>query len=297
MTVFFSRLLYTVFILPVSRLPFPVLYALSDGLFFVIYHLVRYRRKVVRGNLERSFPEKDFKEISRIENDFYRHFCDLTLESFKLFTISEAEIRKRMVFENTEVFDRLLSEGKSVIVAGGHYSNWEMFAVACQLYWKHQGIALYKPLANPWFEKVMKETRSQFGLQMVPIQQTKEFFEQGHPVPTSTIFGMDQSPSKVKSSHWMKFLNQDTAVIFGTERYSRRFSQPVIFGRILKLSRGHYKTQFELVTADPDQLPHGAIVEKVMRLLEEDIRKVPHLWLWTHRRWKHKKPAEVISAE
>jgi KDO2-lipid IV(A) lauroyltransferase len=108
---------------------------------------------------------------------------------------------------------------------------------------------------------------------------------------------MDQSPSKIKSSHWMKFLNQDTAVIFGTERYSRRFGQPVIFGRILKVSRGHYKTQFELIAADPDQLPHGAIVEKVVRLLEEDIRKVPHLWLWTHRRWKHKKPPEVISAE
>lgn len=257
-----------------------------------MYHLVRYRRKVVHVNLVRSFPEKNRNEIRSIEKTFYQHFCDLTLESFKLFSISETELRNRMTFDNPEIFDQFFKEGRSVIVAGGHYGNWEMFAVACQLYWKHQGMALYKPLANPFFENAMKETRGRFGLKMIPIQKTKEFFENPGSEPTATIFGMDQSPSKVKSSHWMKFLNQDTAVIFGTEKYARTYNQPVLFGRILKIKRGYYTTHFELVTSEPNQMPHAAIVEKIMRLLEADIQKEPQWWLWTHRRWKHKRPAE-----
>lgn len=289
MSTFLSRLLYSVFILPISRLPFNVLYVFSDFLFLLMFHVVRYRKKVVHSNLRKSFPEKRDSEIIAIEKQFYRHFCDLVLESFKLFSISEEEIRKRMVFDNPEVLNNFLDQGKSVIVAGGHYGNWEMFAVASQLYWKHQGVALYKPLANPWFEHVMRATRGQFGLQMIPIQKTKEFFEQPQPKPTATIFGMDQSPSKVKSSHWMPFLGQDTAVIFGTEKYARTYNQPVIFGRILKVKRGYYRTHFELVSDNHTELPHAAIIEKVMRLLESDIRKEPQWWLWTHRRWKHKR--------
>jgi len=289
MQIFFSRLLYLLFILPISKLPFRVLYRLSDFVYFILYDMIRYRKKVVRGNLIRSFPEKSTDEITLIEKRFYRHFSDLLLESFKLFSISEAELRERMVFENIEVFDRLFQKGKSVIVAGGHFGNWEMFAVASQLYWKHQGVALYKPLANPWFEKVMRETRGRYGLEMVPIQQTKEFFNQPHPKPISTIFGMDQSPSKVKSSHWMKFLGQDTAVIFGTEKYAKTYDQAVVFGRIIKQKRGYYKTYFELVTEHPNEMPQASIIENVMRMLEEDIRKEPEWWLWTHRRWKHKK--------
>ena len=289
MNAFFSRLLYTLFILPLSKLPFSILYRFSDFLYQIMYHLVGYRRKVVRNNLNRCFPEKSTSEIVSIEKQFYRHFCDLVLESFKLFSISEKEIRERMIFENPEVLNDFAEKGKSVIVAGGHYGNWEMFAVACQLYWKHQGVALYKPLANRWFDQVMRATRGQFGLQMVPIQKTKEFFEELHPKPTATIFGMDQSPSKVKSSHWMTFLGQDTAVIFGTEKYARSYDQPVVFGRIIKVKRGYYRTHFELVTAAPTEWPHASIIETVMRLLEADIKKEPQWWLWTHRRWKHKR--------
>lgn len=289
MQVFLSRLLYQLLILPVSRLPFRALYIISDFIFYVLYYVVRYRKKVVRGNLLRSFPEKSIDEILLIEKKFYRHFSDLLLESFKLFSISESELRKRMVFENLDIFDRLFQEGRSVVVAGGHYGNWEMFAVASQLYWKHQGVALYKPLANPWFERVMRETRGRYGLEMVPIQQTKEFFNQHHPKPIATIFGMDQSPSKVKSSHWMNFLGQETAVIFGTEKYAKSYDHAVIFGRIIKQKRGHYKTYFELVTDQPNSMPHAAIIEKVMGILEADILKKPQWWLWTHRRWKHKK--------
>ena len=287
---FFSALLYHLLVRPVSLLPFPVLYVLSDGLFVIMYHLLRYRGKVVTGNIRSSFPDLDRKQQEAIIREFYRHFCDLLVESFKLFNISEAEIRKRMVFENPEELNRYFREGRSVIIAGGHYNNWEAFAVGCQLYMEHQAVALYKPLANKWFDEKMRKTRGKFGLQLVPIQNTREFFDAPKGKQTGTIFGMDQSPSKVARSHWMTFLGQDTAVIFGTEKYSKEYDQPVVFGGIHKVSRGHYSVRFETVTDTSQPMAHGEIVERTMKLLERDILKAPAYWLWSHRRWKHRKP-------
>ncbi len=287
---FFSALLYHLVVRPVSMLPFPVLYAFSDGLFLIMYHLIRYRGKVVTGNIQRSFPHLDRDQQEAIIREFYRHFCDLLVESFKLFNISEAEIRKRVVFDNPEELNRYFRDGRSVIIAGGHYNNWEAFAVACQLYMEHQAVALYKPLANKWFDQKMRKTRGKFGLQLVPIQNTREFFDATKEQQTGTIFGMDQSPSKVARSHWMTFLGQDTAVIFGTEKYSKEYDQPVVFGGIHKVSRGHYSVRFETVTDTSQPMAHGEIVERTMKLLERDILNAPAYWLWSHRRWKHRKP-------
>lgn len=289
-----SPLLYHLFIMPVSRLPFSVLYKLSDALSFLLFRVIRYRRKVIESNIRGSFPELSKAEQDQVIRDFCSHFTDLVLESFKLFSISEQELRSRIRFVNPELLDHYARQGKSVIVAGGHYNNWEYFAVAVQLNILHRAVALYKPLANKWFDVKMRENRGRYGMQMVAIQETRQFFESPEAQPTATIFGMDQSPSKVKRSHWMKFLGRDTAVIFGTEKYSRDFNQPVIFGRILKERRGFYRVEFELITDKPEEMPHGKIVERAMELLENDIRKAPAWWLWTHRRWKHRRP---VSAE
>jgi len=170
-----------------------------------------------------------------------------------------------------------------------------MFASACQLYMQHQAVALYKPLANPWFEQKLKSSRSRFGLQMVPIQQTKAFFEEKTERPSAIIFGMDQSPSNISRCHWMKFLNQDTPVIFGVEKYSKEYNLPVVFGRILKVRRGYYELEMEVLTSDPKSMPHAAIVEKAMQMLEVDINREPPWWLWTHKRWKHKRPANLSA--
>jgi Kdo2-lipid IVA lauroyltransferase/acyltransferase len=280
---------YYLLIYPVSILPFPALYAVSDLIFILLFHVLRYRRKVVYSNLTNSFPEKSKREIDQIARNFYRHFCDLIMESLKLFTISEKEVRQRITFDDLDLLHRFYEEKKSVILAGGHYNNWEFFAVAVQLYLKHQVVALYKPLANPWFDKKMRETRGRYGMQMIPIQQVKTVFQQDQEIPTASIFGMDQSPSKGRNSHWMRFMNQETAVSFGTEKYARESGQPVVFGRILKLRRGYYKVRFELLSDEHQSFSHGGIVEKAMHMLEEDIRKEPEWWLWTHRRWKHRR--------
>lgn len=294
---FFSFLLYYLVIMPVSLLPFRLLYLFSDFLYLVLYKVFGYRTKVVRTNLTNSFPEKSTKEILEIESAFYHHFCDVIVETFKSFTISEKEINKRMVIDNPELPDAFFDQGRSILLAGGHYNNWEWIAVGIDQQIKHQAAALYTPLRNKFFEKKMRSTRGRFGLDMVSVKLASRFFEHPGPIPTMMIFGIDQSPRNAMKCHWMTFLHQDTGVMYGLEKYARQNNAPVVFGTIAKVKRGYYKTTFRLVTEHPAQEPANAIIETATRMLEADIVKAPTYWLWTHRRWKRKRPAEWTPGE
>lgn len=274
-------------------LPFFVLYRVSDALYFIFYYLTGYRRKVVLQNIRNSFPEKTEKEHVQIMKKFYRHFCDLFVESLKIFTISRAQVRKRMIIKNPEEVDQYYEKGKGVILAGGHYNNWELFAVAIDESLKHHTVAIYKPLSNKFFDRKMRATRGKYGLDMVSTKAIKSIFEERKGALNATIFATDQSPSKAKSAYWMNFLNQDTGVLFGTEKYAREFNQPVLYGRILKVKRGHYVADFTTICEFPEEMPYGAITEKHTHLLEQDILRQPEFWLWSHRRWKHKRPADI----
>jgi len=289
----FAPPLYYIFIYPITRLPFRAIYALSDALYYLIFYVVRYRRKVVFKNLENSFPEKSSAEINKIARAFYRHFCDLIVESFKMFAISEKELRKRLTFKAGDTLQNLHDQKRNIILGGGHYNNWEVFAVACQLGIPHKCLALYKPIQNSWFDKLMKQSRSRFGLNMWPIKKAKEMFEQEKNDLTLSIFAMDQSPSNANRCHWMKFLNQETGVSFGSEKYAKENNSAVVYGRIVKLKRGHYCFETELITENPNDESDGRILEILTKKLEVDIISQPQYWLWTHKRWKRKRPENM----
>ena len=289
--------IYMLLILPISRLPMSILYVFSDGLFFLVFYVVRYRRKVVEENLARSFPEKSAAERAKISRAFFRHFCDLIVESFKSFTISDTEIRKRYQVLNPEALEPYFRAGRSVILSGGHYNNWEWLAVALRQQILHRAVAIYKPLSNTFLEKKMRETRGKYGLELLPMRDVPAFFREAaanpDTVPYMMIFGSDQSPGDPRKAHWMKFLNQDTGVVFGTEKYAKEYNLPVFFGMIRKHSRGYYSIEFHPITERPRSvLQPGEIVEEVTRRLEFEIRKKPEFWLWSHRRWKHKRPTD-----
>ena len=294
-------LLYYLVIIPVSLLPFRTLYLLSDFLYIVLYKIFGFRKKVVFTNLRNSFPKKSDEEIKILANQFYSHLCDLIVESLKSFTISQEEVLKRMVVVNPELANKYYDDGKSILLSGGHYNNWEWIATAIDQQVKHQSIAIYKKLSNKFFDDKMLSTRGRFGLKMVSTKLVKETFEAYKNQLTMTIFGSDQSPGKVENSHWMTFLNQDTAVLFGTEKYAKEYNYPVLYGKIFKVKRGYYNLTLSLVEDDPKSSPHGFITEKATHLLEADINAEPEYWLWTHRRWKHKKhvipPGSLIGAE
>jgi Kdo2-lipid IVA lauroyltransferase/acyltransferase len=291
----FAPILFYLFIYPITRLPFKVIYAFSDLLYYLVFYLVRYRRGVVYENLRNSFPEKSAQEINKIAKGFYRHFCDLIVESFKMFAVTEEEIRKIFIFKDKEILEQLFKQNRSVILAGGHYNNWEVFAVACKLGISHKCLALYKPLNNTWFDKKMRESRSRFGLNMWATSQAKEMFEHEKNNLTAAIFASDQAPSSAAHCHWMKFLNQDTGVSFGAERYARAYNSAVVYGRMIKTKRGQYSFEAELVTTNPKGEPIGMVIEELTKRLEADIIRQPEYWLWSHRRWKRKRPPVLSS--
>ncbi|MFN3940466.1 MAG: lysophospholipid acyltransferase family protein, partial [Chitinophagales bacterium] len=190
-----------------------------------------------------------------------------------------------------QLMQRLYAMGKSVIITGGHYNNWELFAVTINQQIPHDAAALYTHLSNPFLDKKFLQTRSKYGLQMVPKEMVKQYFEEPKIKPFAMIFGSDQSPaSHSKNYYRMRFLNQETAVLFGSEKYAKAYNCPVVYMRILKLKRGYYVFESELVEADPATAPYGSITEKHTRLLERDIIRAPQYWIWTHRRWKIKLP-------
>lgn len=292
--IIFTYLLYYLVILPVSVLPFPILYFISDVLYVFIYKIFGYRKKVVITNLRNSFPDKTEAEINEIARLFYHHFCDVVVESLKSFTISEKQIMKRMVLENPELLNSYYDQGRSIILAGGHYNNWEWIAIAIDQQIKHKSIAIYKTLANKFFDQKMRNTRGRFGLMMISTKKVKAIFDTNKDQLTATIFGNDQSPGRSENNYWMNFLNQDTAVLFGTEKYAREYNLPVLFGTIKKVKRGYYRFNFTVVENDPVHAPYGSITEKTTLLLEKEIINLPQYWLWTHRRWKHKRnPGEI----
>jgi len=284
-----NYLFYYVIIIPISVLPYPVLYKISDLLFYVLYYGIGYRKKVIQENIKISFPEMPYHEQQALCKKYYRHLSDLLVESLKVFTISTKDINERMVIKNPEFIQPYFEQKKSLILAGGHNNNWELFAVAIDACIQHQAIGIYQPLNNTFFNEKMQVTRSRFGLKMISTKIVKEVFEKEKHNVTVTIFGVDQSPSLKSNCHVMKFLNQETRVAFGAEKYAKEYNYPVVYGKINKLKRGYYSFEFSDIIENPQDTAHGEITEKITRLIERDIRLHPEFWLWSHKRWKKKR--------
>ncbi|MFZ1686797.1 MAG: lysophospholipid acyltransferase family protein [Flavobacteriales bacterium] len=279
------------FLYGISLLPFPLLYLLSDLTFFLIYRVFGYRKNVVMANLRNSFPEKSEEELLGIMKRFYRWFCDLTLETLKTLTISPEAVKERVSFPGAQVFKPFVEKKQSVIIVMGHYGNWELagarFAVEEGL---HQLIVIYHPLQNPYFEKLIVHMRTRLGNRLYGMAETFKAMIRDRSQLTATAFIADQTPAP-ESAYWTTFLNQDTPVFTGTGKIASKLGYPVIYIAIQQPKRGYYEMHAEVLTADPKGMDENVINELHTRRLEADIRNMPDLWLWTHRRWKHKRPA------
>lgn len=288
-----SRILYYLVLLPLSKLPLTVLYRLSDFLYLFLYRGIGYRKKVVLGNLRNSFPNKSANEIKGMADEFYRFFFDLMVETIRLFSMSKAELLERCTVNDIDVFDRFAQNGQQVIIAGGHYCNWELAAMAICYQIPHTGVAIYHPLKNKFLNDKLQQSRSRFGMEMVPTKDVKRFYAENHQRNIATIFGTDQAPSNAHNAYWTMFLSQETPIFWGTERYAKQYNCPVIFLKVTRLKRGYLKVNAELVCTDSQAMPEGEITEAHTRILEKIILERPEYWLWTHRRWKRTRPEDV----
>ena len=279
------------FIYLIALLPFPVLYLFSDLVYFLLYRVLGYRRKVVHENLVNSFPEKTEKEISEIEGRFYRYFCDLFLETFKTLTISKEDMVKHCEFvpETLAVFNQLAEENQSFMIAMGHFGNWEWggntFSICC----KHQLYVIYHPLTNKYFDGLTYRMRTRFGTGLIAMKDTLREMLKNRKDLTATAFISDQAPLPDRA-YWMDFLNQETPVFLGIEKIALKIRYPIVYITIRRVKRGYYRVFAERIELPSTLQKTGTITEIHTRRLETDIRSQPENWLWTHRRWKHQRP-------
>jgi len=279
------------FLYLLSVLPFPLLYGLSDFFCFVLYRLLGYRKELVLQNLRNSFPEKTEAEIQLIAKKFYKHLCDLFLETFKTLTISKATMLKHCYFhpEAKVLFNRMAAEGKSVILVMGHQGNWEWAGNTFSSEINSQLYVIYHPLANKYLNGLMYKMRTRFKTRLIAMKDTFKEMAIHRKEITTTAFIADQTPSNVANAHWMTFLNQDTPVFLGTERIARKINFPVVYAFVKKVKRGVYEINAELLVENPATTADGEITEMHTRRLEQDIIEQPETWLWSHRRWKRKR--------
>jgi len=279
----------------ITFLPLPVLYIFSDMLYFVLYYIVSYRRKVVAENLKNSFPEKSKEELKTIGKKFYRHLADLIIETFKIDHMSKAEQKRRFTYSNLELIDRLREDKRDIIAVLGHYNNWE-FSTLLPFYFKYKIIIIFKPLQNKYFNGFINKQRSKYGIVLTPTSHViREIINyRKNNINTVSVFIADQIPAKGDIRYWTKFLNQDTAVYTGVGKIAAKYDMAVVYFHIQKVKRGYYNLNIELLHEHTAGLSEDQITETHVRRLEEIIREKPEYWIWSHRRWKHKKPVENV---
>lgn len=272
-----------------ALLPLRALYILSDVLYILVYHIVRYRRKVVRSNLTNSFPHKTSKERLKIEKKFYRHFCDYFVETVKLLHISDNTMRKHMHFENIDLVKALMQDGRSALMYLGHYANWE-WVPSINLNFNDGELLgqIYRPLKNKAIDDLFLKIRSRFGSIGIPKNNTLRTIINLRRQKKQILIGFmaDQTPSINNIHYWTRFLNQDTPVFTGVERIAKQTGFAVVYLDIQKIKRGYYKAEVKLISDKPQQEPENVITERYIREMEKTILRNPAYWLWTHKRWK-----------
>lgn len=267
------------------------MYIVSDFFYVLLFYVFGYRRKVVFQNLKASFPDKTESELLLLQKQFYRYFCDLFLETFKTLTISKENMLRHCSIEEKSLvlLNKLAEQGQSVLLVLGHKGNWEWAGNSFSLSCRHQLYVIYHPLRNQYFDRLMYKMRTRFGTRLISMNDTFKEMLRSKDELSATAFIADQTPQP-NNAHWMSFLNQDTPVFLGAEIIATKMKRPVLFVAVQRVKRGYYKiTIDEEDVFYPNDYSKGGLTEAHTKKLEADIRTQPETWLWTHRRWKHKR--------
>ena len=287
---FFLYCLFRFFSLIFRIVPFRLLFGFADLVFYLMFYVVGYRKKVVYQNLRNSFPGKTEKELDEIARAFYHHLADMLIESLKSSSMSEQSVVKRYKYHNIEMLNQLYDQGKSVICVAGHYGNWEWGGLASGIQLKHKPVGFYKPLSNHYIDDYIRKTRVKGRSTLASITNTAETFKTDWGEPTVFYMVADQSPSSPRLAYWVDFLNQETATLHGPEKYARIHNLPVVFAWVRKVRRGYYEVDFKMLESEPAKTKTGEITHLFMKMLEDVIVSEPRYYLWSHRRWKLRKP-------
>lgn len=282
----FSPLLWLV-----SLLPLRVLYVFSDMMYLVVRHC--YRTQVVRENLRSSFPEKTAKELKDIERKFYHQFCDNLVETIKMTSMSKEEMKRRMTFSGIDELKEKMENGqKFVFVYLSHFGNWEWVSSISMCFhpWA-EGAQIYHHIHNKFFNRFFLKIRGQYGGENIEMKQTLRRIMRMKGDDKRYVVGFisDQQPKWNSIHHFTPFLNHDTAVFTGTEQIARKVDAYVVYGRLSRPRRGAYHLDLIPIHPHASQTEETFLTDLYMRMLEEDIRQCPEMWLWSHKRWSRTK--------
>ena len=274
----------------ISILPFRLLYILSDFVYLLVYYVIGYRKKTVRENLALALPNLSDAERLLIEKKSFQHLCDMFLEMIKTMTISKKEISERFVFTNLEVYQKLEQQDKSIAMMLAHYASYE-WVISMNSYIRFSGYAIYKKIANPYFDKLVRDIRSRFNAFLITTKETVTHIIKNKNNDLLSIYGFasDQSPKVSSAFHWQKFMGIEVPVHTGAEMLSKKYDMNVIFLKVKKIKRGYYEASFEVLAENVQKVPDYEITDKFLKLVEQQIYDAPEFYLWTHKRWKHRR--------
>ncbi|PKP08752.1 MAG: hypothetical protein CVU09_14450 [Bacteroidetes bacterium HGW-Bacteroidetes-4] len=290
---FFEKIVYYVVLAWfwfLSKLPLRFLFFASELLTFLVYRLIGYRKKVVKQNLQNAFPNRDIKAIKKIARKYYRHLSVMIVENSYLRFVPRNQLVNHLVVEDVELFQKLYCEKRNVVLMLGHLGNWEMGGILSQFI-PYRFAAVYKKLTSPVFDKIYFDIRSRLGV--IPVEM-KDVLRKVHllndeAAPFALFMVADQAPLLSETQHWIPFLNQDTGVYLGSEKLARKFDMAVVYLELIRIKKGSYRLRPTLITENPKETRPKEITERFFQLLEASILDAPRYWLWSHRRWKHKR--------
>lgn len=276
---------YIFFLKIISLLPFWVLYLISDFMFFVLFYVFKYRKKVVDDNLLNSFPQKSNKERNEIAKQYFAYLADLIVETIKMISITEREAKKRFEILNPQLLDFYVNQGRNITVVAGHYGNWEMANVVgfCT---NKKKLVIYKPLTNRVFDSFLNSVRSKFSVLMIPMKMVMRKMVELRNEPTISFFLCDQTPVLHEANYFTTFLNQKTAVFLGVEKIAKTTNSVVVFCKVNCTKRGYYTCEFIPLVEEPLKTKEFEITQLHVKFLENIINQEPKYWLWSHKRWK-----------
>ena len=289
---FLTKLVITPILIFISWLPFRLLYFISDLFYYFLYYVIKYRRKVVRKNLELSKVAKSTKDLIRIEKRFYRHLTDVFFEMFKFYSISPEEMKKRFYIENPEIFYELEKKNKSVMFMTSHYGGFEWF-LSINYHVPQLPFAVYTPLSNKSLESLIKKFRLRHGSKLISRYEAGSYIKKQIKENKLFLYGMaaDQSAQIRSITYWKEFLGVKVPVFTGSERIAKQHDIPVVFGKVVKIKRGYYKVVVDLISEFPNEYKDYQITDIYLKKLEKQIREIPEYYYWTHNRFKHKDKA------
>lgn len=280
-----------------SQVPLRVLYLISDVIFFAIYYLAGYRRKVVLENLQNSFPEKSPAELKKIEKKFYQNFCDYIVETFKSFTISSTELRVRVQHLNQDLFQEAKEEKKNVILLAGHIFNWEWYNALATIIPQENSFPVYRKVNNSFWEEKIKMLRNRFGNQALEAKEViRHIFRNPNDGNSVYMFVADQTPHFSEVTYGLNFLNQKTPAFVGYDKLSTRMDLAFVFCEMKKVKRGFYQINYYRIYPEGEKFTENEVVKKFHLLLENTINKRPDNYLWSHRRWKYQNAIKVMAS-